>query len=627
MIVLCDVETDSLDPKKLWLIVAKDVETSTIYSFKNLHNNVSERKRFERFASKVTRWIGHNFLSFDRHAIHRFVPNVSIDIDDVTDTLIVSRLFNFNLEGGHSLGAYGRRFKAPKLDFKDFEGGYSKEMLTYCIQDVELTEKVWRYYRKFIENEEVWGEALRIEHFSDAMCTEMKQNGFVFDIDKARKIQEEVELEHGRLTKALEKEFLPKPTLRRVVAPKETKYGTISKQGFSWYDNTDDLSAFTAGASFSLIDWVDFNPASPKQVVSRLNAVGWKPTEKTKGHSAYLNPRNKRQQTPERTAYFQEFGWKISEDNIATLPEDAPQAAKDLVKWLLLEGRKRTLTQWFNAYNSETHRIHGTFFHIGAWTGRMSHADPNMANTPSTDSKYHAEDLKAYAKHYGTLMRSCWTVPEGSYLVGVDAKGIQLRILAHYMNDPEFTEALLEGDIHALNTEKLGLRPEERPRGKTFIYAWLLGAGIGKVQSILNLTAKAAKAAVDQFIEGYPGLSNLKKQITKDAHNGYFVGLDGRLVRVEQERLVLAGYLQNGESVIMKHALRWWYQKLTEMGINFRLVNFVHDEWAIETDTKENAEVIKQTVEDSLEWVGKHFNLNIPMAGNGAIGTTWMDVH
>ena len=629
MIVVCDTETDSLDPTKLWLIIAKDVDTGSIYSFKNLHNNVSERKRFEEFSKHVTLWIGHNFISFDRHAIHHFVPAVSIHVDSIIDTLVVSRLFNFSLEAGHSLDSYGARFKFPKLTFTDFAGGYTEEMYTYCLQDVELTEKVWRFYKHHIDNTDRWGEAIQVEQFTVQMCDDMTRNGFTFDHDLARKAEAELLEELGRLTEALQVAFPIYSVCKKEVTPQQTLHGTLHKKDFKWWDS-DDLSPFAVGASFSVIEWAEFNPSSPKQVVTRLNDIGWTPIDKTKGHAQYLNKFNQSKHTPERSRFFEEFGWKLSEDNIATLPEDAPEAAKDLVKYLLLMGRKRTFDQWFKAYNHTTGRIHGDFFHIGAWTHRMSHANPNMANTPSVDSKYHNEDLKAYAKHYGTLMRSCWTVPEGHFLVGVDAKGIQLRLLAHYMNDEEFIAELLDedGDIHALNTTKLGRPPEDRPRAKTFIYAWLLGAGLGKVQSILNLTTRSAKQAVDNFIEGYPGLKELKKtRISKDAHNGYFEGLDGRLVKVDQERLVLAGYLQNGEALVMKHSLMRWYTVLTEMGVPFKLVNFVHDEWAIETTTLENAEIIQKVIEDSLVYVGEKFNLNIPMAGNGNIGKTWMDVH
>jgi DNA polymerase I-like protein with 3'-5' exonuclease and polymerase domains len=89
---------------------------------------------------------------------------------------------------------------------------------------------------------------------------------------------------------------------------------------------------------------------------------------------------------------------------------------------------------------------------------------------------------------YGHECRSCWTVPEGKKLVGFDASGLELRMLAHYMNDKEFTNVLLTEDIHTRNQLAAGL--ETRPQAKTFIYAFLYGAGDAKIGTIVGGSAK-----------------------------------------------------------------------------------------------------------------------------------------
>src|SRR5690606_5104695 len=130
----------------------------------------------------------------------------------------------------------------------------------------------------------------------------------------------------------------------------------------------------------------------------------------------------------------------------------------------------------------------------------------------------------------------------GNRLVGVDADGIQMRIFAHYTGDEKLINALLNGkkedgtDIHSINREGLGHVCRSRDVAKTFIYAWLLGAGSSKISEILECSFSEARGAIDSFLASYPGLRSLKKeQIPSDAARGYFQGLDGRYVAVENE--------------------------------------------------------------------------------------------
>lgn len=172
--------------------------------------------------------------------------------------------------------------------------------------------------------------------------------------------------------------------------------------------------------------------------------------------------------------HFKRYGWKVNEDNLKTLPPTAPKAAQDLAKWLTLEGRRSSLQEWINNYDFDTGRIHGQFWTIGAWTGRMSHSNPNQANIPSVfhdDPVTAVEEVKV--KYNGT-MRDCWTCPPDAYLVGCDAEGIQLRVLAHLMADPDYIKAVSEGvkeletDVHNVNKKALGSVCRSRDDAKTF---------------------------------------------------------------------------------------------------------------------------------------------------------------
>lgn len=645
MIVICDIETEKLDnPEHIWLIVCKDVETGVNHVFRTPTDSPDEADKFRRFARSVNHWVGHNFISFDSVHISRLLQ-VPIDPKYIVDTLVVSRLLNTNIDGGHSLEAWGERLGSSKIPFSDFSR-YSPEMEQYCIQDVEVNYLLYLKFKKYLDSS-IWSKSITLEHEAAIICRDMGESGFYFEKEKALELYKDISIEVSELEAQLQRAFPPRSRLVREVTPKATKHGTLHRQDFRWLES-GDLTPFDVGATFSLVEFVPFNPRSPKQVVERLNEAGWKPIVKTDGYiqaeRAYrqaarsgkptttkkgVTPRTA-QEWSERLKEYETTGWSICEENLATLPEEAPEAAKSLAKFLVLSNRHSVLTEWLEAYNPSTGRIHGNFNHIGAWTHRMSHSRPNMANIPSGSSLYAHE------------MRSLWSVPQDKLLVGVDADGIQLRILAHYMNDKTFTEALINGDkslgtdAHTVNKNILGDVCKNRDTAKTFIYAWVLGAALQKVAEILSCSVAQASDANESFLQAYPGLKELKQTyIPKDAERGYFVGLDGRLVLCNSEHLMLAGYLQNGEQVIMKRANVLWRSRLLREKIPFTQVNFVHDEWQTEVPNDlELATYVANIQAESIRIAGEELNLKCPMAGSIiggnkklAIGRNWAETH
>jgi DNA polymerase-1 len=420
----------------------------------------------------------------------------------------------------------------------------------------------------------------------------------------------------------------------------------------------EDIHLLSVGAPFSYCSWSEFNPSSHKQIISVLNQAGWKPVDKTQTHidtereigRLKYQKKNKELDTTYKELYsklqlLKVTGWKVNEANLDTLPSSAPLAARLLAKRIVYESRRRTLTEWLELAvpgSDKSHeRIHGKFYGIGAWTHRMAHQKPNTANIPNEF------DTAGKKKLLGKELRSLWCAPRNRLLVGVDAEGIQLRIFAHYINDPEFTRALVEGrkddktDPHSLNQNILGPVCKSRAAAKRFIYALLLGAGLGKLQEILGCGEQDTKQALDRLMARYSGWAMLKEQVfPRDARRGWFQGLDGRKVRIPSDtessrrHLAMSGYLQNGEAIVMKSAtLRWW-QKLEDY--DAKLVNFVHDEWQIEcpnnmTVALEIAEIVSQ----SLVETGNDLGLLCPMAGSYynedlkdyTIATNWSKTH
>lgn len=618
MQLVIDIETERLeDPQKIWLIATLDIDTKEERIFLEPQKDPTE---FIEYTKEVDKYIGHNIISFDIPVINQLL-GLTIGGDKLIDTLVLSRLFNYKLAEGHSLEAWGERLGELKYSFSDFSA-LSEAMIKYCQQDVNVNFKLYLHFLPYLLSSQ-WEQAIRLELDTAILCQQMSANGFYYDYLSSVSLLDRIKGEIKELDKAILKGFPPKAKPIREITPSLTKFGTLHKKDFKW--KTDgDLSGFSAGSPFTLFEWESFNPSSPKQVVERLNKIGWKPFEKTKGHIEAEKAGDE-----EALQKYRVYGWKVNEANLSTLPESAPEGARKLAERLSLDSRRGDLEEWQTAFCEADNRIHGQFLPIGAWTGRMAHRRPNTANIASG------------GKYYADRLRQLWTVPEGRLLLGCDAEGIQLRILAHYINDILFTNAIVSGnkldgtDAHSLNQRALGPICKSRDDAKTFIYAWLLGAGIGKIAQILGCSLEEAREAVNNFLDAYPGLRILKETVIKrDAERGYFEGIDGRLVIVpfeeprQRERYMLSGYLQNGESVIMKSAGVSWTKELTCQRVNYLLVNFVHDEWQTELDNDlDLCNYVGQLQAQSITQAGLRYNLRCPLSGNYVIGKNWAESH
>lgn len=642
MNVVIDIEANGLeDVTKIWLIVCKDIDTGELHTFREVSDNEESSRRYREFHSQVGHWIGHNLLGYDSLVLSNLL-GVSFHPEDVTDTLIISKMADYSREGGHSIEQYGLEFDFPKGSFTDFSK-YSQEMEEYCVRDVEICHRVYNKYIRFISNSS-YADAILLEHQFQLVANDLHSNGFSFDSKRARALLVHVQKELDTLDQPIALAFPPKLKLIKEVHPKETKHGTLNRTDFRFVAD-GDLSPFNGGP-FSRCEWVRFNPASPKQIIDVLSDARWSPVEKTKTRIELERTINRIKFSREggsevdlaalsgKLLILEKYGWKISEVNLDTLPDAAPPAAKLLAKRIMLESRRRTLTEWLSLVR-EDGRIHGNFYAIGAWTHRMAHRKPNTANIPTE------------AKLFGKEMRSLWVAPKGRLLVGVDAEGIQLRIFAHYINDPEFTNALVNGDKkdgtdpHSLNQRILGAK--SRALAKRFIFAYLLGGGIGKLASILELSEDEGRRALDRLMDRYTGLVTLKETIIPaDAKRGWFTGIDGRPVRIpgstagQRRHLCMSGYLQNGEAVVIKRFTVKSEPRIKLIDGSVRIVNLVHDEKIDEciNDFQIALRIAKENA-DCLREVGEELGLRCPLTGSYrnedindyTIGTNWYQTH
>ena len=285
--------------------------------------------------------------------------------------------------------------------------------------------------------------------------------------------------------------------------------------------------------------------------------------------------------------------------------------AKQVLEYLLLQKRYAQVNSWLEHVQDDG-RVHGRVTTNGAVTGRMTHQNPNMAQVPSVNSEF------------GKECRDCWVVPEGRKLVGVDASGLELRMLAHYMGDEEFTDVLLRDDIHTRNQIASGLAT--RPQAKTFIYAFLYGAGDAKIGSIVGGTAKDGNALRTRFLRNTPSLETLRERVGSASRKGYLVGLDGRKLWVRSEHSALNTLLQSAGAIIMKKALVLLDDYATQHKIDYKFIGNIHDEIQSEVAT-EQAEKFGWLAVECIKAAGISFSLRCPLDGEYKVGSTWAETH
>lgn len=328
-----------------------------------------------------------------------------------------------------------------------------------------------------------------------------------------------------------------------------------------------------------------FNPGSRKQIAERLMGLGWKPRKHTEKGSVI-----------------------VDEKVLQTVK--IPQA-KPILRYLLLQKRVAQVKSWVENV-SERGRVHCKVRTNGAITGRMTHSTPNLAQVPRVGSEY------------GEECRSVWTVEDGNVLLGADASGLELRMLAHYMDDKNYTKEILEGDIHTANMEAAGLT--DRDQAKTFIYAFLYGAGPAKIGQIVGGGEREGKRLIDSFLKNTPALQKLKDKVSRLAEKEWLPGLDGRRLIVRSQHAALNTLLQGAGAIVMKQALIMLNRKLIHANMDARFVANVHDEWQIET-TEQDAETVGHFAVQSIRQAGIRLNLRCPLDGEFKVGLNWAATH
>tara|TARA_R110002073_G_scaffold97631_2_gene224339 strand:+ start:1470 stop:3194 length:1725 start_codon:yes stop_codon:yes gene_type:complete len=571
--LVVDIETDALPATKVWLIGTMDLQTKEVRNFQQPFNI----KEIQQWLNQYEEIIGHNFIDFDAMVLKELL-SITFDMP-ITDTLVLSKLYNPQLENGHSLKAWGERLKFPKGDHSDWSK-FSPEMLEYCIQDLKVTGKVYEVLKDKLDK--FGGTSIVLEHQVQSVVSTQINNGWTLDQQKCWNLLAELKEKKIYLEEEVHIKFKPLATFIKEVTPKYKINGELSSVGLKFLPNFKDVVI----GPFSHVEFPEFNLGSRQQIGKHLKFFGWRPTELTeKGHA-------------------------IVDEAVLSKVEGIPEA-KLIAEYLLVQKRMAQVKSWLDVVEADG-RVRGYVNPIGAVTGRMTHSSPNMAQVPSSYSPY------------GSECRSCWTVPTGFKLVGVDAAGLELRMLAHYMDDKEYTNEVIHGDIHTANQKSAGLTT--RDSAKTFIYAFLYGAGDAKIGSIVGGSSRDGKKLKEVFLSNTPSLRTLRERVEGACARGYLKGLDGRKLIIRSSHAALNTLLQSAGAIIMKKALTILDDHAKIYKIDYKFVGNIHDEFQTEV-REDQAEKFGWLAVECIKAAGIAFNLKCPLDGEYKVGTTWAETH
>ena len=580
-----DVETDGVKYTRIWCIVVQNVDTKELFSF-----GPNELPDAVKLLNTADTLIGHNILTFDIPCVRKIMDEPDFAKDKkILDTLVLSRLFNPDRKTGHKLADWGRVLHYPKIEFSDYYR-YSAQMMKYCIQDVKLNTRVFHELR--LESRGYSKRAIDLEHSVAEILGAQERQGFLLDFEKASKIQAELQRDMIVTEKSIKETFKPKIITTKLY-PKFKKDGSIARNAVTEHGEgtrltTDELVEMkkTTSDYITRTKVKEVLVSSRVQLIEYLQDFGWKPTK------------------------FTDKGRPMLNEKVLETVTDIPEA-KLIQHYFLLEKRIGQLNSWIEEADCSSFRVHSHVIHNGTVTGRMTHRKPNMAQVPSVHSPY------------GRAFRACWRVPENYKLVGIDASGLELRMLAHYMGDEDYTNEIISGDIHTANQHLAGL--ESRDQAKTFIYALLYGAGDEKLGSVAGGNKDTGSRLRKSFFDNLPSFAKLRNRVSRAVQtNNFLKGLDGRKLNVRSEHSALNTLLQSAGAIVMKEALVILNHKLESYDTHF--VANVHDEWQIETEESIAHQVGKMGV-DAIAEAGQSLALRCPLTGEYNVGNNWSETH
>ena len=280
--------------------------------------------------------------------------------------------------------------------------------------------------------------------------------------------------------------------------------------------------------------------------------------------------------------------------------------------------------------NPATGKIHTTYNQTVTATGRLSSSNPNLQNLPIRSER-------------GQLIRQAVIPDEGSLFLSADYSQIELRLMAHFSQDPHLVQAFISGqDIHAATAAKIfnvsidNVTKEQRRQAKTANFGIIYGISAFGLAQQLDCSRAEAKALIDGYFAAFPGVIDYiecQKQLARE--QGYAVTLFGRkrylpdilshnaTVRSFAERNAVNSPIQGTAADIIKMAMVTIHRRLKDEGLKTQMIMQVHDELNFNVPISE-VDRVREIVVSEMQNV---VHLTVPLIAECGVGTNWLQAH
>lgn len=616
-VLVGDIETNAMENtstygwptlsglREMYCMTLINPVTDEVYEFNQEKDNIEEGLEMLRQTEYV---VGHNFIGFDAVALFKLYE---VRLNKIIDTMLMSKVlfpdladqdsikgvkFPEEWKGSwsrHKLAAWGVRLGEHKSEFSDFSK-FTQEMQDYCTQDVKTNVVLYKH----LLDQPKSSKALVMEHEFAKTIVIQQLNGFPFDVDKAKTIVKDLMIKRADLERELQEVFPPIVEQTKtskgwklnvegeeLEAPTKVKLKALLKEkGLkqTLSNNAEKMECYTKS--------VPFNPNSRPQIAERFLEMGWEPSKRTEKTNQPV----------------------IDESVLKEI--NTPEALK-LCDYLIVGKRIGQIAEgrfaWLSMVSPEN-KIHGSVDTCACISTRCTHNKPNMAQVPSVGS------------FFGEECRSLFTAPEGKVLVGVDCSGVELRAFSSYLHKFDkgaYAKEVVEGDIHSKHANILGI---SRSEAKTFIYAFLYGAGFQKLGQIVGKGIREGKRLKQTFSRRIPAYAELIKSIERSIDiKGTIQTIDGREIKPRSKHSALNLLIQSSGSILMKQSCVCFKDNAKhpyEMHAN------VHDEVQFSC-LQEHAEELGKTFCDSITQAGKILGFKALFEGEYKVGKNWAETH
>ncbi len=278
---------------------------------------------------------------------------------------------------------------------------------------------------------------------------------------------------------------------------------------------------------------------------------------------------------------------------------------------------------------ADTGRLHTQLNQAATSTGRISSTNPNLQNIP-------------IRSELGREIRAAFVAEEGNVLLAADYSQIELRLLAHFSEDPLLVEAYRRGDdIHTLTAAQVfGVPPmlidaEHRRRAKAVNFGIVYGLSPFGLSQQLGIDTREAKRFIDAYFEKYTGVrAFIDRTLDQARRDGFVSTLFGRVrpipdilsknpnLRGFAERTAVNTPLQGTAADLIKLAMIRIDKELIERNLRARMLLQVHDELVFEVP-KNEVEEVRGLVQERME---KVWELRVPLVAEAGIGPNWRDM-